>query len=205
MDNQVIEQIKKIKLVPVVTFKSISEVDSIIEGLSKGEVPIAEICYRTECAGDAIKIINQKYPSFLVGAGTVINKKQCKDAIANGAKFIVSPGFSLEVLKEANKHHIPYIPGVVTPTEIITALKYGLTYLKFFPAGVFGGLKAIKALSAAFPNVKFMPTGGVDNNNLNEFIKEKCIFAIGGSWLIKGDIENNCKEANKIIKENNNG
>lgn len=195
------KKISEIKLVPVVVFKSLDEVEPTIKSLSKGKVKIAEVCYRTSCAGEAIKKISKKYPDFLLGAGTVINKKQCKEAIANGAKFIVSPGFSDEVLKVCEEKKIPYLPGVVTPTEIMHALDKGLTYLKFFPAGVFGGLKALKALSAAFPQVKFMPTGGVDNTNLAEFASAPFIFAIGGSWLLKGNIEANCKEANKILKE----
>lgn len=197
----ILEKISEIKLVPVVVFKSLDDIEPTINGLINGDVKIAEVCYRTNCAGEAIKIINEKYPDFLLGAGTIINAKQCKEAIKNGAKFIVSPGFSFDVLKVCSKNKIPYLPGIVTPTEIMTALKYGLTYLKFFPAGVYGGLKAIKALSAAFPQVKFMPTGGVDNSNLSEFVSTPCIFAIGGSWLTKGNIEENCKEANKIIKE----
>lgn len=198
---EIFEKLEKTKLVPVVVINSIDEVDNIISSLINGDVCVAEVCYRTSCAGEAIKLINSKYPDFLLGAGTVINKKQCEEAINNGAKFIVSPGFSSEVLDVCNQFNVPYLPGVVTPTEIMRALDNGLTYLKYFPAGVFGGLKALKALSAAFPQVKFMPTGGVDNSNLNEFATAKFVFAIGGSWLLKGDIVANCKEANRILKE----
>lgn len=195
------EIINKTKLVPVVVFKTMEDIEPTIEKLSKGGVKIAEVCYRTEFAGPGIKLISEKYPDFLVGAGTVINKKQCKEAISNGAKFIVSPGFSDEVYAVCKKAKIPYLPGVVTPTEVMHALSKGIDHLKFFPAGVFGGLKALKALSAAFPQVKFMPTGGVDNSNLAEFISAPFIFAIGGSWLLKGDVVAVCEEANKIIKE----
>lgn len=198
---EIFEKLSETKLVPVVVFNSLDEIDNTISSLIKGGVEIGEICYRTSCAGDAIKIIKEKYPNFLLGAGTIINKAQCKEAIKNGAMFIVSPGFSDEVYKVCKKAGVPYLPGVVTPTEIMHALDLGLDHLKFFPAGVFGGLKALKALSAAFPQVKFMPTGGVDNSNLAEFVSAKFIFAIGGSWLLKGDIEATCKEAIKIIKE----
>lgn len=197
----VLEKISETKLVPVVVFKSMDDVESTIEGLSKGGVKVAEVCYRTEFAAPAIELINKKFPDFLLGAGTIINAKQCKEAISKGAKFIVSPGFSDEVLKVCKKANIPYLPGIVTPTEIMHALDLGSDHLKFFPAGVFGGLKALKALSAAFPQVKFMPTGGVDNTNLADFVSAPFIFAIGGSWLLKGDIEANCKEALRIIKE----
>ncbi len=188
------------KLVPVVVFKKIEEVKPTLDALNKGGVHVAEICFRTEVASQCLQTAIKEYPNMLIGAGTIINKQQAKTAINAGAKFIVSPGLNKEVALLCKKKNIPYIPGVVTPTEIMDAINLGLTYLKFFPAGVFGGLKAIKALSSAFPQVKFMPTGGVDNANLGEFIKEDYIFAIGGSWLVKGDIVSNCIEANKIAR-----
>ena len=195
-----IEKIIQTKLVPVVVFQNTDDVDVILPDLIKGNVPVAEICFRNEASIKGLEIATRKYSDMLIGAGTIINKEQAELAISYGAKFIVSPGLSEEVNEVCVKHNIPYIPGIVTPTEIIKAINLGIRYVKFFPAGVFGGLKAIKALAAAFPQVKFMPTGGVDNSNLGEFIKEKSIFAIGGSWLIKGDTVTNCLEANKIIK-----
>lgn len=194
------KEILENKLVPVVVFKQIEEVNPTLDALNKGDIHIAEICFRTEVAEKCLIKAIKEYPNMLIGAGTIINKKQAKTAINCGAKFIVSPGLNKEVALLCKKKNIPYIPGVVTPTEIMEAIELGLTYLKFFPAGVFGGLKAIKALSSAFPQIKFMPTGGVDNTNLAEFIKEDYIFAIGGSWLCKGDIVSNCIEANKIVR-----
>ena len=188
------------KLVPVVVFKTIAEVNPTMDALKAGGIEVAEICFRTECAEEALIKAIKEYPDMLIGAGTVINLDQAKKAVNAGAKFIVSPGTNEEIIKFCKEKNITYLPGVVTPTEIMKALGYGLTYLKFFPAGVYGGLKAIKALSAAFPQVKFIPTGGVDNNNLKEFLSEKAIFAVGGSWLLKGDIVANCKEAVKIFK-----
>lgn len=195
--------IKEIKIVPVVVFNDINEVDSTLNALRNGDVPIAEICYRTECAPLCLKKAIEEYPDMLIGAGTIINKKQCIEAIGFGAKFIVSPGFSDDVCDECMKHNIPYLPGVLTPTEIMHALDKGINVLKFFPAGEFGGLKAIKALSSAFPQVMFMPTGGVNNDNLNEFISFKKIIACGGSWVSKGtpdEITKKCLEARRIIK-----
>lgn len=194
------ERILKTKLVPVVVFKQPAEVKPTMDALKAGGIEVAEICFRTECAEEALIQAIKDYPDMLVGAGTVINGDQANKAIKAGAKFIVSPGFSEEVHKCCKEHNITYLPGVVTPTEIMHAISLGYTYLKFFPAGVYGGLKAIKALSAAFPQVKFIPTGGVDNNNLKEFINEKAIFAVGGSWLLKGDIKANCQTAVKIVK-----
>ena len=138
-----------------------------------------------------------------IGAGTVINEEQAIRAVNAGAKFIVSPGFSEKVALYVHKQGIPYYPGCVTPTEIMQALELGITTVKFFPANVYGGLKALKALSGPFPQVKFIPTGGVDLTNLKEFLEFDKIFAVGGSFMMKGDITENCKKACEIIKEVN--
>ena len=202
-----ISKIKEIRIVPVVVFNNIKEVDSILQALIDGDVPIAEICYRTECAPACLKKAVLEYPNMLIGAGTIIDKKQCIEAINLGAKFIVSPGFSDEVYEECKKSEIPYIPGVLTPTEIMNALSKNINLVKFFPAGEFGGLKTIKALSSAFPQVSFMPTGGVNNDNLKEFLSFKKIIACGGSWLVKGNKEEITQLslcARKIVKETNN-
>lgn len=195
-----IEQIKNIKLVPVVTINKLDDVNPILSALLEGNVPIAEICFRTDCAEAAIKMAVKDFPQMLIGAGTVINAKQANSAIQAGAKFIVSPGFDEGVLDVCRKSDIPYLPGAVTPTEIMNLINRDIKIIKFFPAGVYGGLKAIKALSAAFPQVQFLPTGGVDNTNLKEYVQCPAIFAIGGSWLLKGDIKNNCLIASAIIK-----
>ncbi len=200
----VLERISEIKLVPVVVLNKVEETLPTVKALHDGDVPVAEICFRTPCAAECIKEAVKAYPDDLIGAGTVINAKQCEEAIACGAKFIVSPGLSKSVYEVCKKHNIPYLPGVVTPTEIMEALEMGITTLKFFPAGVFGGLKAIKALGAAFPAVKFMPTGGVNNENLKEFIACDKIIACGGSWVVKKDnpeeTKKVCLEARAIIK-----
>jgi len=196
MDQRLLES----KLVPVVVYKSIDEVNPTIDALKAGGIKVVEVCYRTACAHEGLVKTIKEYPDLLVGAGTVINTAQCKQALDAGAKFIVSPGLSEDVAKMCKERNVQYFPGIVTPTEIMKALDLGLTYLKFFPAGVFGGLKALKAMSAAFPQVKFMPTGGVDNSNLKDFVKEKFIFAVGGSFFTKGDVVSNCKTAVSIVK-----
>lgn len=188
MDN-VFEKIERYKIVPVVTIQKIEDTAGMLEGLLKGGLPVAEICFRTDCAEEAIKLAVKKYPAMLVGAGTVINGEQCERAVKAGAKFIVSPGLSKEVAKVCREKNVPYLPGVVTPTEIMKALSLGLTRLKFFPAGSFGGLNTIKALSAAFPQVRFMPTGGVNLANMNEYLSFPNIFACGGSWMMQGSRE----------------
>lgn len=198
--------IDEIKIVPVVVFNSVEETIPTLKALCEGDIPVAEICFRTDCAGECIKIASKEFPNMLIGAGTVINAEQCLNAISAGAKFIVSPGLCESVAKICKENNIPYLPGVATPTEIMHALELGLTRLKFFPASVYGGLKAIKALSSAFPAVSFMPTGGVSDENLREFLEFKKIFACGGSWMVKGtpeEITLKCLKTRRIIKGEN--
>lgn len=197
------EFISQYKVVPVVVFNSVEEVRPKLSAMVKGGLPIAEITYRTACAGEAIKIAVDEFPEMLVGAGTVINKQQCEEAINLGAKFIVSPGFSEEVAKLCNEKNIPYLGGCVTPTEVMTAISYGCKTIKFFPCSNYGGLSTMKALAAAFPQVNFLPTGGISDENLAEYLKWEKIFAVGGSWMMKGtpeEIAEKCKAAVEIAK-----
>ncbi len=173
------------KFIPVVVIKELEEVDKILPALKNHGINCAEITFRTACAKEAIALAVEKYPDMSIGAGTVINKAQCVDAIKAGAQFIVSPGLSVDVAKYCNKKNIPYYPGCVTPTEIMQALELGITTVKFFPANVYGGLSALKALSAPFPQIKFIPTGGVDRSNIDEFLAFDKIAAIGGSFFVK--------------------
>ena len=189
------------KLIPVVVIKDVNETEKTLSALRAGSVNCAEITFRTACAEEAIKVAVKLFPDMNVGAGTVINEEQASRAVNAGAKFIVSPGFSEKVALYVRKQGIPYYPGCVTPTEIMKALDLGITTVKFFPANVYGGLKALKALSGPFPQVKFIPTGGVDLTNLKEFLEFDKIFAVGGSFMMKGDITENCKKACEIIKE----
>lgn len=199
----VLKRVQEIKLVPVVVLNKIEDTEPVIKALIAGDIPVAEICFRTDCAADCIRLAVEKFPEALIGAGTVINATQCKQAIECGAKFIVSPGLSASVAAVCKEHNVPYLAGVATPTEVMQAIELELPVVKFFPAGVYGGLKAIKAIGAAFPVMKFMPTGGVDNKNLKEFLECDKIFAVGGSWMVKGtpsEITDKCLEARKIVK-----
>ena len=177
------------KYIPVVVIKELDEVDKILPALKASGINCAEITFRTDCAAEAIKTACQKYPDMNIGAGTVINKKQCEDALAAGAKFIVSPGLSVGVANVCKENNIPYYPGCVTPTEIMQALELGITTVKFFPANIYGGLAALKALSAPFPQVRFIPTGGVDRGNIEEFLAFDKVVAIGGSFFVKEALE----------------
>ena len=173
------------RLIPVVVIKNLDDTEKILTALKKDGINCAEITFRTACAKDAIALAVEKFPDMNVGAGTVINGRQCVEALKAGAKFIVSPGLSVEVAEICKANDVPYYPGCVTPTEIVQALDLGITTVKFFPANVYGGLKALKALSAPFPQVKFIPTGGVNRENLDEFLAFDKVAAVGGSFFVE--------------------
>ena len=202
-NEQMLEKISQIKVVPVVVFNSIEEVLPKMTALVKGGLPCAEITFRTECAAEAIKLAANNFPEALIGAGTVINRNQCEQAIVAGAKFIVSPGFSAEVADCCAEHGMLYLPGIVTPTEAMAAIAKGLTTLKFFPASNYGGVKTIKAICSAFPYIKIMPTGGISAENIMEYLAYDKIIACGGSWMMKGtpeEIEAATKKVVELVK-----
>ena len=172
------------KYVPVVVINEMSETDKILTALQNNGIHTAEITFRTACAAEAIAYAVKNYPEMNIGAGTVINAEQCEAALKAGAQFIVSPGLSVAVANICKANNIPYFPGCVTPTEIMQALELGITVVKFFPANVYGGLKAMKALAAPFPQIKFIPTGGVNRQNIDEFLAWEKIYAVGGSFFV---------------------
>ena len=179
----VMERLANSVVVPVVVLDRVEDAVPTAKAMAAGGVDTMEITFRTACAPEAIKAVAENCPDVLVGAGTIINVEQAKLAVAMGAKFIVSPGFSEEVVAWCVENNIAVAPGCVTPTEIMGALKYGLTMVKFFPANVYGGLNAMKNLSAPFVGLKFLPTGGVNTSNIKEFIDTPFIHAVGGSWV----------------------
>ena len=172
------------KYVPVVVIKEMSETDKILTALQNNGIHTAEITFRTACAAETIAYAVKNYPEMNIGAGTVINAEQCEAALKAGAQFIVSPGLSVAVANICKANNIPYFPGCVTPSEIMQALELGITVVKFFPANVYGGLKAMKALAAPFPQIKFIPTGGVNRQNIDEFLAWEKIYAVGGSFFV---------------------
>lgn len=177
------------KLIPVVVIKELKDTEVILSALQKENIHCAEITFRTACAEQAIALAVQEFPNMEIGAGTVVNGDQCERAIKAGAKFIVSPGLSEEVAIICKENGIPYYPGCVTPTEIMQAISLGITTVKFFPANVYGGLKAMKALAAPFPQITFIPTGGVNRENLDEFLSWDKIAAVGGSFFVEEAIQ----------------
>ena len=190
-----------VRVVPVVVIKELEDTIPTLKALCEGGLPVAEITFRTPCAAEAIALGVKEFPEMHIGAGTVINAEQAQKAIEAGAQFIVSPGLSAEVAEVCKTADIPYFPGCATPTEIMQAIALGITTVKFFPANVYGGLSAIKALSAPFPQVKFLPTGGVDMNNIKDFLAFDKIVAVGGSFMMKGDIKANCQKLMEVIAE----
>ena len=183
------ERMARSVIVPVVVLEDAKDAVPTAKAMCAGGVDVMEITFRTAAAADSIRAVAEGCPEVLVGAGTVITLEQCKTAVACGAKFIVAPGFDEEVVRWCIEHEIPVLPGCVTPTEIMAAMKLGLKVVKFIPAGVYGGLKAMKALSGPFGGVKFVPTGGVSTQNIAEYVSAPFIQAVGGSWICpKADI-----------------
>ena len=196
-------------VVPVVVLDKVEDAVPTAKAMAAGGVDTMEITFRTACAPEAIKAVAENCPEVCVGAGTIVNVEQAKLAVQMGAKFIVSPGFSDEVVGWCVENGIPVAPGCVTPTEIMGALKHGLKMVKFFPANVYGGLNAMKNLAGPFVGLKFLPTGGVNAANIKEYIDAPFIHAVGGSWVCpKADIAagnwekitNLCLEARKAAK-----
>ena len=184
-----LKRMERAGVVPVVVLERASDAVATAQALLRGGIDVMEITFRTAAAPDAIREVAANCPDMLVGAGTVISAEQCETAMNCGAKFVVSPGFDPESVRWCREHALVIIPGCVTPTEIMAALKRGLSVVKFFPAGIYGGLKAMKALAAPFGQVKFIPTGGVSADNLAEYAAAPFVHAVGGSWLCpKADV-----------------
>ena len=176
-------------VVPVVVLDRVEDAIPTAKAMAAGGIDTMEITFRTACAPECIKAVAENCPEVLVGAGTIINVEQAKLAVEMGAKFIVSPGFIDEVVAWCVENGIAVAPGCVTPSEIMGAKKYGLKMVKFFPANVYGGLNALKNLAAPFGDMKFLPTGGINADNVGEFIATPFIHAVGGSWVCpKADI-----------------
>lgn len=182
-----LEDITRHRIVPVVVLNDAARADGLAQALVDGGLPVAEVTFRTPAAEDAIRAMAAR-GDVLVGAGTVITPDQVDRAQAAGARFIVSPGLDADVVRRAQELGLDVLPGCVTPSDIIAALKLGLQAVKFFPAGNYGGAKTIKALSAPFGGLQFVPTGGVSKDNLADYLSLPCIPAVGGSWMVPASL-----------------
>lgn len=183
--NQKLEEIQKLGIVPVVVVEDSKDAAPLAKALCEGGLPCAEVTFRTEAAEDSIRQMTRKFPEMLIGAGTVLSVEQADRAIGAGAKFIVSPGFNPEVVAHCVKRDVLIIPGCSSPSDIECAMTYGLEAVKFFPAEAAGGLGMIKAMAAPYKKIKFMPTGGINASNMNQYLAYDKILACGGSWMVK--------------------
>lgn len=208
--DKVLEQIQKIGIVPVVVLNDAKDAEPLAKALCDGGLACAEVTFRTAAAEESIRIMSEKFPDMLVGAGTVLTTEQVDCAVAAGAKFIVSPGLNPRIVKYCVDKGILITPGCANPSDIEQALEQGLEVVKFFPAEAAGGLKMIKAMAAPYVGVKFMPTGGINQNNVREYLAYDRILACGGSWMVKSDlvdagkfdeIEKLARECVDIVKE----
>lgn len=183
--NVVVETLKKTGIIPVVAIEDAQDAVPLAEALIKGGIACAEITFRTGAATEAMKKITERFPQMLVGAGTVLNQEQVKAAVDSGAAFIVSPGFNPKVADYCIQCDIPIIPGVCCPSEVEAAMERGLKTVKFFPAEASGGIDYLKALWGPYRDMNFIPTGGINADNLNDYLRHEKIVACGGSWMVK--------------------
>jgi 2-dehydro-3-deoxyphosphogluconate aldolase/(4S)-4-hydroxy-2-oxoglutarate aldolase len=185
--TEVLDRLAEVRLVPVVVLDRAEDAWPLGQALKAGGLPCAEVTFRTAAAEDAIRAI-AKDPDIVLGAGTVLTPDQVDRALDAGARYIVTPGFSLGVVRRCQERGVPVFPGVATPTEIQMALEAGLDTVKFFPAESLGGVKALKAISAPFGGVRFVPTGGITAANLADYLALKSVVAVGGSWMVAADL-----------------
>jgi len=210
--EELLQTMKKYGVVPVIAIESAEAALPLADALAEGGLPVAEITFRTAAGGEVIARIGKDRPNVILGAGTVLSVENLRAAKAAGARFGVAPGTNPDIVTEAGRLGLPFIPGVVTPSEVEKALALGAKILKFFPAEASGGLAMIKALAAPYGHtgVKFMPTGGVSLSNLEEYLKNEAVLCVGGTWiatkeLIKekkwGDIRDNCRKAMEVVRK----
>lgn len=186
--NKVVEELGKIGIVPVIALDDAKDAEPLAKALNEGGLPCAEVTFRTEAAEESIKIMSEKYPELIVGAGTVLTPEQADRAMAAGSKFIVSPGLNPKVVKHCLDKGYPIVPGTSNPSDVETAIELGLDTVKFFPAEAAGGLKMIKSMAAPYTKMHFMPTGGINADNLKSYLDFNKIVCCGGSWMVKKDM-----------------
>ncbi len=189
MDKEkLVEALKACRLVPVIVVDKPEEILPLAEALVKGGLPVAEVTFRSPAAPGAIKLLKEKMPEVLLGAGTVLTKEQVDIAVESGASFIVAPGFNPEIVKYALGKGQIMVPGISTPSEAEQAMYLGLDVLKFFPAEQNGGPAMLKALASVYPNLRIMPTGGITPENVKSYLDLPNVIACGGSWMVKKDL-----------------
>lgn len=205
-----LKKLRRHKLVPVIAVENQDQMEHLGEIFEKTGLGIAEITFRTEAASDAIKLMKRKFPEILVGAGTILTEKQLDQAAEAGSDFFVSPGFNPPMVEAALKRNLLHLPGVTNPGQVEQAMWLGLDALKFFPAEAAGGVAMLKAFSAVYPQAEFMPTGGINEKNINQYLSLSNVFSCGGSWIVSKEdigqgrwdlIEQKITDALKIIDQ----
>lgn len=201
--NPVLEKIGQYGIVPVVVIEDAKDAMPLAKALCEGGLPVAEITFRTQAAAEAIQIMTKEFPEMLIGAGTVLNAGQVDTAVAAGAKFIVSPGLNPRTVAYCVEHGIQMLPGCANASDIELAIEFGLDAVKFFPAEQAGGLPMIKALAAPYCDMMFMPTGGINEGNIKDYLKFSKILACGGSWMVKSELirQGDYQTITKLTKE----
>lgn len=195
--NKILEDIKNCRIVPVIVIEDAENSVPLAQALIEGGLPVAEVTFRTKAAKESIEKIAIAYPDMYLGAGTVLTVEQVKSAIGSGAKYIVSPGINPKVVEYCVTNNIPVTPGIATPTEIEMALEFNLEVVKYFPAEPLGGVSYLKAISAPYGGLKFIPTGGIDEKNITDYLQFPKVIACGGSWMVKSNLITN-KKFNEI-------
>ncbi len=208
--NDLVEKLFGYGVIPVVSLSRPEQAVPLAESLVAGGLPCAEVTFRTAAAASAIALIRQQVPEILLGAGTVLTLEQLDAALDAGARFIVSPGTNPRLVEACLDRKVPVFPGVCTPTEIEAALALGVDLLKFFPAEAMGGVQTLRALSAPYRHVRFLPTGGIDARNLSDYLALSQVVACGGSWMVKPEwieagqfstIETHTREAVSLVRK----
>ena len=206
----ILKKIAQAGIVPVIAIENVEAALPLADALLEGGLPVIEVTFRTSAAADVIRKISEERPEMLIGAGTVLTTANLEAAKASGAAFAVAPGLNPQIVRQAQGIGLPFVPGIATPSDIELALSIGCKLLKFFPAGAFGGVATVEALSGPYKHtgVKFMPTGGVSPSNLEAYLKINTVVAVGGTWIAKkddlvagkwDDITNRCKAALEVV------
>jgi 2-dehydro-3-deoxyphosphogluconate aldolase/(4S)-4-hydroxy-2-oxoglutarate aldolase len=204
--SDVYKKIGKHRIIPVIAIEHLEDAIPLADALIEGGLPLIEITFRTKVAAQVIGKLKKQKPDILLGAGTILTLDELKSAIDNGASFGVAPGLNPVIVEEALKNDFPFMPGIMTPSDLESGLDLGITNFKFFPAGAAGGVSYLSSLSAPYSHkgVRFVPTGGVNLSNLNDYLSLKTVIAVGGTWIAKSDdiksgdwdkIKSNCREA----------
>lgn len=205
----IFERIDSVKVLPVAVIDDANKAVMLVDALARGGITAIEVTFRTDAAAEAIRLIRKKRPDILVGAGTVLNSEQARSAANAGAQFLVAPGLNPDTVSASAEIGLPFIPGVLTPSEVERAMSLGLDRVKFFPAEAGGGVAMLKAMSSPYRAMKFMPTGGINVKNLLDYLSLDCVFACGLSSVCErslindgafGDIERRAKQITSALE-----